>query len=193
MSTVSAVLTKICNGPTCLGEARSASEFYRNKARKDGLSSKSAYNRDYHANVSKRCSVEGCDKRARSNADGSFCGMHKARLRRHGAVGPSKSLVGSDNIKYRAAHARVQAARGSASDLICECGDTAEQWAYNHSCPRELVELRFDPRSGDYREMRYSPDPNSYDPMCRTCHTKRDNLVSRERKRLERRGRDVPA
>lgn len=30
---------RICHGPTCKGEVRAAADFYRNRARRDGLSS----------------------------------------------------------------------------------------------------------------------------------------------------------
>jgi hypothetical protein len=73
------------------------------------------------------------------------------------------------HVGYRAAHARVQAARGHASSYPCaDCGLPAADWAYDHSNPDELVAAV----NGALR--RYSLDSDRYVPRCRKCHRRFD-------------------
>jgi 5-methylcytosine-specific restriction endonuclease McrA len=71
---------------------------------------------------------------------------------------------------YRAAHLRVQAARGHASSYRCtDCGRPAADWAYDNADRDELIDLV------NGRPRRYSLDSDHYWPACRSCHKQRDN------------------
>lgn len=81
-------------------------------------------------------------------------------------------------IGYRAAHARVTAARGQASQWPCEdCMQPAEHWSYNHADPDEL-------HATDRANLgaAYSLDPGHYSPRCRGCHTAYDKAQARLRR-----------
>ena len=66
---------------------------------------------------------------------------------------------------YEGAHWRVRRAYGKASEYYCVgCMGDAEDWAYDHEDPDELVEVR------DGSRLRYSADPDRYQPMCKPCH-----------------------
>jgi hypothetical protein len=66
---------------------------------------------------------------------------------------------------------------GSARLYPCiECGKAAEQWAYDGTDPEELSGLQ----KGYVRV--YSRYPEFYMPMCRRCHTKRDEDWRKELK-----------
>lgn len=80
-------------------------------------------------------------------------------------------------ISYETAHYRVARWRGRASIHQCECGAQAHQWAYRKNSPHEQVGTTHSAR-GDI-EVRFSPDPMDYDPMCRSCHTRFDRQKSR--------------
>lgn len=73
-------------------------------------------------------------------------------------------------VGYRAAHARVQAARGPATCYPCagDCGRPAGEWAYDNADPDELVATV----NGAVR--RYSLDSDRYQPLCRPCHRRFD-------------------
>ena len=79
-----------------------------------------------------------------------------------------------DECSYNAAHLRTKSTRGKAKDHACiDCGNSAVEWSYNHSSAKELAGLRAMPRSRD-RVVAYSPDPDDYDPRCKSCHVKFD-------------------
>ena len=69
---------------------------------------------------------------------------------------------------YGAVHHRMRNSRGKASTYTCECGEQAEQWAYDHSDP-DAVEGVWHGQI-----VIYSLDYDHYDPLCRSCHVKRD-------------------
>jgi hypothetical protein len=72
-------------------------------------------------------------------------------------------------VGYRAAHTRVQAARGHASSYLCaDCGRPAAEWAYQHGDPDELVAVV------NGKPRHYSLDSDRYAPMCRPCHRRLD-------------------
>lgn len=73
-------------------------------------------------------------------------------------------------VGYRAAHMRVQAARGHATSYPCvgECGSPAADWAYDNSDPDEVV------TTVNGKPRRYSLDSDRYAPMCRPCHRRFD-------------------
>jgi rubredoxin len=71
---------------------------------------------------------------------------------------------------YRAAHTRVQAARGHATAYRCEgCGGPAVDWAYRHDDPAELVDVV------NGKPRHYSLDSDRYAPLCRPCHRRLDH------------------
>jgi hypothetical protein len=80
---------------------------------------------------------------------------------------PQQSTV---TVGYRAAHMRVDAARGRASSYPCvgDCGRPAAEWAYDNADPDELVTAV----GGQLR--RYSLDSDRYQPMCKPCHRRFD-------------------
>ena len=76
--------------------------------------------------------------------------------------GPMNSNWRDDNINYRAAHVRVTSNKGKAIEYDCYCcGEQAHEWSYDGCDPLELT---------DPRGRVYSPRPEHYDPMCRSCH-----------------------
>lgn len=184
---------------------KAAAEFSRKRASPDGLQHvcrqcQASYRyanrertrkvgREYRKNTSS-CAVAGCVRAAKSNAAGSMCDTHTWRLRHWGTTddgggvyrwtGKSHPGWRGDEIGYSAAHVRVYAARGKASEYACvDCSTTAAagsriEWSYAGGCPRELFELALDSRNGKAREMAYSPDPSSYDARCVACHIKFD-------------------
>lgn len=81
------------------------------------------------------------------------CGLCVRRKPRPGA----RAAV----VSYRAAHKRIERARGRATEHACSCGDRAAQWAYDGTDPNELTE----------RGLAYSLDVMRYVPMCVPCHT----------------------
>lgn len=77
-------------------------------------------------------------------------------------------------IGYSAAHLRVKAIHGAASDHPCsKCGEQADEWSYDYSDPNPLL-YQSTGRWADRPPIPYSPDPERYDPMCHSCHVKRD-------------------
>jgi NAD-dependent SIR2 family protein deacetylase len=69
-----------------------------------------------------------------------------------GKSGPQTSQWKGGDVGYRAAHARVVAARGKASDYGCvDCGVKAKDWSHRHGAG-------------------HSGNPADYDPRCRKCH-----------------------
>ena len=87
------------------------------------------------------------------------------------------------NIAYSTAHKRVAARRGPAKTHNCiECGKPAHSWAYRGNSPEELTFYR--PEGESHVKtglLRYSPNPDDYDPMCWACHSRKDVLEARTR------------
>lgn len=126
----------------------------------------------YRDSITTICAVGGCGSVAKAKRPGSICHKHYDRMRRHGSLDtviPPRSgtdhpgWVG-DRVTYFGAHRRVRRVHGNATSHLCEmgCGRQAREWAYKHGCPREKV----DANTG----MPYSPDVDSYQPMCNSCH-----------------------
>ena len=80
-------------------------------------------------------------------------------------------------VGYRAAHARVVAARGRASSYSCvgDCGRPAVDWAYDNDDPDEVI----DTVGG--KPLRYGLDSDHYQPMCRQCHQRFDHAQRAQR------------
>jgi hypothetical protein len=67
---------------------------------------------------------------------------------------------------YAAAHLRVVRERGDAAAHRCaRCPSPADEWAYDHTDSRELLDDVGRP---------YSLNPNFYLPLCRPCHRRFD-------------------
>jgi len=72
-------------------------------------------------------------------------------------------------MRYDSVHRLLKKTRGPASSYPCfECGYSADQWAYNHKDSNELT----DQKQGF--TIKYSDDPQFYDPLCHSCHHKLD-------------------
>lgn len=97
-----------------------------------------------------------------------------------GPVGGFNTASGSDSarwrgdqISYSTAHRRISTARGSAKEHPClVCGSEAQSWSYRGGSSKELVEER--PNNLIKKVVKYSPDPEDYDPLCWSCHVRRD-------------------
>lgn len=131
------------------------------------------------------CLVEGCGQL--DHGPHGYCDKHRTRIRRHGdplvlLVAEYKRMP-NGNITYGAAHARVRAESGPAwKHLCCHCMQFAEEWAYDHNDPAELVSPE---------GSKYSTDPRHYIPLCRSCHRRFDSDIN-PRPRDDR-GRFLPA
>lgn len=128
------------------------------------------------------CSVYGCTENSLAK---NLCRKHYYRLKNSGTTelfpyhpprGEAHPNYSGDDVSYLGAHRRVRVKYGSASQYICACGRPAVEWAYTHCCPREMAEMRTDQRKGYQRPFLYSPDPDMYQPMCRSCHTSLDRI-----------------
>jgi hypothetical protein len=87
-----------------------------------------------------------------------WCQLHYLRWKHHGDALWEPPVIG-----YVGMHDRVFNARGRASDYPCfHCAVQAQQWAYNHEDPAELI----DPE----RRLAYSLDVFNYLPLCLSCH-----------------------
>lgn len=101
------------------------------------------------------------------------CAYRGGYGRTHGK-GERSSRWKGDNIRYSTAHRRVTSQRGAAREHPCSgCGGEAQSWAYRGGSSKELVEDR-GPGAKVKRIVRYSPDPADYDPMCWSCHVRKD-------------------
>lgn len=65
---------------------------------------------------------------------------------------------------YRFMHREVVRVRGRASQYACLCGNPATEWALNHTGSSIRVEAG----------LMFSEDVEEYDPLCRSCHIRRD-------------------
>jgi hypothetical protein len=178
------------------GELKQAAEFNRKSQNRDGrrpycrpcdrsegmqyhANSRERINlrkREYRRAIETSCAVDGCARKACTNADEALCTMHRLRVWKHGGLGPAESYMGGDNITYGGAHQRTESVRGKASGHTCpDCGEPAAEWSYDYACPRERTEWVADTRSrGKGLEVPYSPDPMAYSARCRPCHVKFD-------------------
>lgn len=131
------------------------------------------------------CAVDHCETPVGKQGSRGFCQKHGYRFRQHGDPlkvihqrdrniprkrGPEHTGWQGDDIGYIAAHDRVRALLGSASDHPCiDCGGRAKDWSYAYGAPNERM---------DSRHVPYSPDPSYYFPRCRSCHKKHDIAVA---------------
>jgi hypothetical protein len=114
------------------------------------------------------CSFDGCTGKAKSKG---YCGAHIRQLRLHGRMVPIRTIF--DECTYTGAHHRCRALWGRVQQYPCiECGDPAEEWAYDGTDPSELYDTRHDWRLRSI--IPYSKFPEFYMPMCKRCHKKLD-------------------
>lgn len=116
------------------------------------------------------CVFDGCDRTVKAKG---YCDRCYLRLLRTGTVEYRGPLKGEDNpswkgddIGYRSAHRRIRMNRGAASDHICRCGRTAEDWALGRD---STVPVRIDADG-----LSFSTDIWAYIPMCKKCHASYD-------------------
>lgn len=75
-------------------------------------------------------------------------------------------------VSYETVHARLRRLRGRARDQKCiQCGEQAQQWAYQGGDPDERRHPRHD--------YPYSLELDRYAPMCMSCHRLLDNPIRR--------------
>lgn len=126
--------------------------------------------RSYYADVD--ASRESSRRYRAENADV----LKEGATRRYRDGGRPADMPWPDQpIAYSTAHHRVRATYGAASNYPCSvCGEQAHAWSYDHSDPNPLWHKGI----GLWAEkapVPYSSDPERYDPMCRSCHVKRDS------------------
>lgn len=127
------------------------------------------------------CSVDGCNE---SHKARGYCGKHYVRFRKYGdptVVGPRDGRPPKGGITgYDGAHKRVTRSRGPATAHMCvDCDNPAQEWSYSGADTDELVT---DPTiRGEHPGLRYSLDPNFYDPRCKKCHRAMDLSLVRGR------------
>lgn len=72
----------------------------------------------------------------------------------------------SEVVSYEQAHLRLKTDLGRPTQYNCiECGGQAKEWSYMGGCPDELLDRKGRP---------YSLDQSRYEPMCVSCHRRRD-------------------
>lgn len=181
---------------------KSASEFGKHTRSSDGLQCWCKDCKREHYASTKDAVLEQCRKYREANRDKVLEGKRKAyyadvdasrersrryradnadvlkedRIRRYRDGGRPVDMPWPDRpIAYSTAHHRVKATYGAASNYLCiQCGEQAHAWSYDHSDPNPLMHQGV----GIWAEkppIPYSSDPDRYDPMCRSCHVKRDS------------------
>ena len=120
----------------------------------------------------KVCKIDDCDRKHKGRG---YCGKHLVRVRKYGdphavhrpdfAGERNPRWKGSNGVSYTLVHNRLASFRGKAASYGCvDCGSQAEEWAYDHSDPKELT------GTSNGRPAPYSLDLDRYNPMCRVCH-----------------------
>lgn len=111
-----------------------------------------------------RCTRPDCDRPVYGRG---LCHAHYEAYRRAAvADGTFKPADPRDRWKravtYRTIHSRLTRTRGPASQHPCaRCGAPANEWAYRHDDPAEVL---------DENGYAYSLDIEHYAPMCYRCH-----------------------
>lgn len=114
------------------------------------------------------CGWLGC---ARPYIACGYCDKHYKQARREGLPMVRLRSPRRPNT-YAAVHNRLTRIKGPARQRECSsCGKPAATWAYDHSDPEELLEVRQEPRHG---VMPYSLDLERYVPLCYSCHRRLD-------------------
>lgn len=72
----------------------------------------------------------------------------------------------TDHFTYETVHIYLKRDHGDPREMKCvSCGEWADEWAYDHGDPDQLVSPKGRP---------YSMKPEHYRPMCRPCHRRAD-------------------
>lgn len=75
-------------------------------------------------------------------------------------------------MTYTSLHRRLSHVRGRARDHACvDCGEGADDWSYDHSCPDELLGIH------NGKLLPYTLDLDRYQPRCLSCHRKHDHKI----------------
>lgn len=124
--------------------------------------------------MSKVCRIDGCD---RIPTKGYVCNTHVSRKTRTGSYNGSlprtynyirNAMKGK--FSYTAIHNRLHRIMGSASRHPCAmCGGKARTWSY--------IKGSYFERLGETtrgHKAPYSPRMVDYEPLCDSCHTKKD-------------------
>lgn len=179
-----------------------ASEFGKNKSNKEGLQSwfKNCKREHYESNKDAalewqrqyneahrdqvlegkrrwhQANKDALNERARRYRADNADAIREGARRRYGEGGrPADKPWPERPIAYSTAHARVKATYGAASNHPCIlCGEQAHAWSYDHSDPTPLMHQGVG-LWANKPPIPYSADPERYDPMCRSCHVKRDS------------------
>lgn len=151
------------NKSTVLAQCREYREANREQ--------RNAQKRAHHA--ANRDRLNAVARQYRAENSGAIADKAKAR---YGNGGRPADMPWPDRpIAYSTAHQRVRATYGAAKNYPCSaCGDRAHAWSYDHSDPNPLWHKGVG-LFADKPTVPYSPDPWRYDPMCRSCHVKRDS------------------
>lgn len=122
------------------------------------------------------CSVEGCERKHEARG---YCKMHWKRWRRTGDV---SDVSPSNNRRmeipdYHATQMRLIRDLGHASEYDCvDCGEQAQRWSYDGQDPDERKALR-----AGSPGLVYSMLNEHYEPRCRSCHSRHDRAMKKER------------
>lgn len=140
------------------------------------------------------CSVGGCARKAKYKKQG-WCQTHYHRWWRHGDPTfvkhergeKGRRLWQSEETSYRAAHTRNHSLWGPARNYPCiECGESADEWAYDGTDPSELDEM-----IRDEWPVRYSAYPEFYAPLCFPCHRLHDRSLWSLRREFCKEGHEL--
>lgn len=134
--------------------------------------------------MTKLCTFPGC---ARPLVAKGYCDNHYRHLKKYGdpaVTKPRGAQLGSTNGfkkgnpsrpgprplgTYTGMHNKVYRLRGKATSRLCSaCDKPAQEWAYTHDDPEELVELKNGHRYVFSLQMSY------YIPLCVPCHADLD-------------------
>lgn len=169
------------------GLTKPVSEFSKDRSKKDGLQCgcKDCQRKHYEANRAVvlehqrqyRESNVDLVREQRRRYDATNTAARKEFVRKYREGGrPVDKPWPNQPIAYVTAHVRVRATYGPASNYPCiGCGGPAKHWAYDHTDPNPLMHRDTKGRWAG-KPYPYSPDPQRYDPMCRSCHVKRDRF-----------------
>lgn len=109
------------------------------------------------------CHHDGCENPARSR---HLCQKHYWRVHDHGPEAIDRITIFDPRHTpgYSAVHRALREKRGPARQFRCtHCGDSAEQWAFDHTVEEPLFSEK------PYR-MPYTTDLSHYIPLCIKCH-----------------------
>lgn len=105
------------------------------------------------------------------------CGTATARGKYY-ARGHNRKTWEATKVRpsFSGVHKRLAAHRGPAAEYDCvDCGQAAAEWSYDGLDSQQLTEIR----RGSVAT--YSTDLNRYQPRCRPCHRRFDEIGHRDR------------